>query len=145
MGVDTTVRYFEQSTATAQQAADAIGTQLGSIVKSLCFSVDGRFVIVLAAGDRMVDDRKLGARYGVGRKKVKIADPDTTIRVTGYAPGGVCPVGHPEPLPMIIDLSLQRFKTVFASAGTPYAIFPISIGDLVRISGGEVVDIVRDV
>ena len=144
LGLDVQVRVFESSTATAQQAADAIGTELGSIVKSLCFVVDGRPMLVLTAGDRQVDDRKLAALFGVGRKKVKIADHQATIDATGYAPGGVSPVGLSHPLPILIDATLQRFMLVYAAAGSPYAIFPIGLDTLVKITGGQIADIAKD-
>jgi len=138
------VQVFEASTRTAQEAADAIGTELGSIVKSLCFVVNDSPVVVLTAGDQRVDDRKLAAYYGVGRKQVKIADPETTIRVTGYAPGGVPPVGHATPIPVLIDASLGRFETVYGAAGSSNAIFPVAFSRLVEITGGQVLEVVRD-
>jgi prolyl-tRNA editing enzyme YbaK/EbsC (Cys-tRNA(Pro) deacylase) len=126
------------------QAAEAIGTELGSIVKSLCFLVNGQPVLVLAAGDKQVDDRKLGALYDVSRKKVKIADAQTTVDITGFAPGGVSPVALSTAIPIKIDQSLGRFDTVYAAAGSPHAIFPIAMNELVRITGGELVDVTRD-
>lgn len=144
LGVNTCIQVFEASTATAPQAAAAIGTELGSIVKSLCFVVDGKPVLVLAAGDRLVDDRKLGALYGVGRKKVRIADAETTIQATGYAPGGVAPVGHPQPLPVLIDATFERYDIVYAAAGSPNAIFPIPLATLVQITGGQLVDVAKE-
>ncbi|NLD42094.1 MAG: YbaK/EbsC family protein [Chloroflexi bacterium] len=142
-GLAIRVRVMEGSTATAQQAADSIGTDLGSIVKSLCFLVDGQAVLVLAAGDRTVDDRKLAGHYGVSRKKVRIADADTTIAVTGYAPGGVPPLGHARPLPVLIDASLGRFATVYAAGGSPRTIFPISFALLVEATGGQVLELAK--
>lgn len=137
------IQTFDVPTATAQQAAEAIGAPLGSIVKSLCFLVDGRAVIVLAAGDRSVDDRKLAQRFGVSRKRVRIADPETTVRVTGYAPGGVPPLGHVEALPVLVDESLARFETVYAAAGSAHAVFPITYTALVEVTGAEVLDLAR--
>lgn len=144
LGVSAQVRVFAAPTATAQQAAEAIDTALGSIVKTLCFLVVNEPVIVLTAGDRQVDDRKLGALHQVSRKKVRIADAQTTLQVTGFAPGGVPPVGFPQPLPVYVDSSLQRFETVYAAAGSPYAIFPIRLDDLIRITGGRIVDVAKD-
>jgi len=144
LGIDSQVRIFNDSTATAPQAAEAIGTSLGSIVKSLCFIVGGQAVLVLVAGDRLVDDRKLGARHGVGRKKVRIADAETTMEVTGFAPGGVSPVALAQPMPVHIDESLGRFEMVYAAAGSPHAIFPIRLDDLVRVTGSELIDVTRD-
>ncbi len=144
LGLDIHVQIFEASTATAPQAAAAIGTELGSIVKSLCFVVDGKPVLVLAAGDKLVDDRKLAALYGVGRKKVRIADAETTLQATGYAPGGVAPVGHPQPLPILIDSTFQRYEMVYTAAGSPNAIFPIPLRTLVQITGGQLVDVAKE-
>src|SRR5574341_1099689 len=112
LGLDIQIHTFETPTATAQQAAAAIGTALGSIVKSLCFLIEGQPVLVLTAGDRVVDDRKLAALHNVGRKKVRMADAAATIEATGYAPGGVPPVGHGKSLPILIDDSLTDRKSV---------------------------------
>ncbi|MBN1312203.1 MAG: YbaK/EbsC family protein [Anaerolineae bacterium] len=144
LGLDIDVQIFEASTATAPQAAEAIGTELGSIVKSLCFTVDGEPILVLAAGDQQVDTRKLAELHGVGRKKVRIADAETTVQATGYDVGGVAPVGHPRPLAILIDMTLQHYETVYAAAGSPNAIFPISLEELVRVTGGRFVDIAKE-
>jgi prolyl-tRNA editing enzyme YbaK/EbsC (Cys-tRNA(Pro) deacylase) len=132
------VRRFAVPTATAAQAAAAIGCALGAIVKSLCFVVDGRPVLVLAAGDRRVDPKALRRIYQVSKKKVKIAKPATVLSATGFPVGGVPPVGHPAPLPTLIDDSLARFETVYAAAGSDDSIFPIAYETLVEVTGGEV-------
>ena len=144
LGVDVEVQIFEASTATAPEAARAIGTELGSIVKSLCFVVNGEPILVLAAGDRMVDTHKLAALHGVGHKRVHIADAETTLRVTGYAVGGVAPVGHPQRLTILIDSTLQRYETVYAAAGSPNAVFPIALETLAQVTTGHFVEIARD-
>ena len=136
---------FAESTATAPEAAAAIGTELGTIVKSLCFMVDGEPVVMLVAGDRRVDTRKIAALYEVGRKKVKIANFEATIEATGYAPGGVPPVGHIQELPVLIDQSLTRYELVYGAAGSPNAIFPIAFETLIEVTGGQVADIAEDV
>ena len=132
------VRRFEVPTATAKQAAAAIGCELGAIVKSLCFLIDGRPVLVLAAGDRRVDSKALRRIFQVSKKKVKIADPATVLAATGFVVGGVPPLGHPEPLPTLIDKSLARFETVYAAAGSGDTIFPIAYQTLVEVTQGEV-------
>ncbi len=129
---------FAHSTATAPEAAAAAGCDLGAIVKSLLFLVDGQPVMVLTAGDRTVDHRRLGALYGVGKKKVKLADAQTVLEVTGYSVGGVPPIGHTRPVPVVIDESLGRFETVWAAAGAPNAVFPIRYTRLVEITAGRV-------
>jgi Cys-tRNA(Pro) deacylase len=144
LGLDIDIQIFEASTATSLQAAETIGTELGSIVKSLCFVVDGDPVLVLAAGDQLVDTRKLAVLHGVGRKKVRIADPEATAQATGYAVGGVPPVGHPRPLSTLIDVTLQRYEIVYAAGGSPNAIFPIPLEDLARVTDGRFADIAKD-
>lgn len=144
LGVDADIHTFEKSTRTAQEAADAIGTELGSIVKSLCFKVLDEPIVVLTSGDQRVDDRKIAKMYEVGRKKVRIASADDTIAFTGYAPGGVAPVGHRSKMTLYIDETLGRFDTVYAAAGTANTIFPIAYDKLVEITAGEVMDVVRE-
>ena len=139
------VQRFEVPTATAAQAAAAIGCELGAIVKSLCFLIDsdrasGRQqpVLVLAAGDRRVDSKALRRIFQVSKKKVKIADPATVLAATGYAVGGVPPLGHPASLPILIDDSLARFETVHAAAGSADSIFAIPYQTLVEVTHGQV-------
>lgn len=140
-----TIVFYDSSTATSQQAADNIGCALGQIVKSLAFLVDGQPVVVLASGDQRVDDRKLAALYGVGRKKVKAASADECVAHWGYAPGGVPPFGHRTAgLPVLIDESLRRYELVYAAAGAHNAIFPIALAALAEISGGQFADVRRD-
>jgi len=129
---------FPASTATAEEAAAAAGCELGAIVKSLLFLVDGRPILVLVAGDRMADARRIGARFGVGKKKVRLADAETVRQVTSYDVGGVPPIGHPVALTTLIDDSLARFETVWAAAGTANAVFPIPYRLLLTLTSGEV-------
>lgn len=145
-GLQTTIRFFETTTATSQQAADNIGCALGQIVKSLCFIVDDKPILVLASGDQRVDDRKLADHYGVGRKKVKVATADECIAVYGYAPGGVPPIGHRTPdLLTLIDDSLTRFEMLYAAGGAHNAIFPITLAQLIGATGGVVMDVKKEV
>ncbi|HID63039.1 MAG TPA: YbaK/EbsC family protein [Anaerolineae bacterium] len=141
-GLDISVVELDKSTRTAQLAAEAIGTELGSIVKSLLFLADGKPALVLVAGDRRADIKKLA--QALKAKKVKIADADTVRAETGFAIGGVPPVGHHTPLPTIIDRSLSRFETVYAAAGAPNAVFPIAYDVLLQITAGQVADVTED-
>lgn len=139
------IHLFENSTATSQLAADNIGCQLGQIVKSLAFIVDEQPIVVLASGDQRVDDRKLAALFQVGRKKVKVATPEQCIAIYGYAPGGVPPLAHRTPgLPVYLDDSLQRYQQLYAAGGAHNAIFPITLTQLVEITGGQFADLKRD-
>jgi prolyl-tRNA editing enzyme YbaK/EbsC (Cys-tRNA(Pro) deacylase) len=139
------IQYFEQSTATSEEAAAAANTELGSIVKSIVFIADAQPVLVLTSGDQRIDDRKIASHYNIGRKKVRIATADECITIVGYAPGGVPPLGHRTPnLPIFIDRMLSRYDRVYAAAGAPNAIFPIPYQQLIEITGGTVMDVVKD-
>ncbi|MCS6963944.1 YbaK/EbsC family protein [Thermoflexus sp.] len=136
----TSVRILDQSTATAVEAAAAVGCPLGAIVKSLLFVADEDPRLVLVAGDRKADQRLLAALWGIPRKRIRIADPETVLRVTGYEVGGVPPVAHATPLEIWMDASLARYETLWAAAGARNALFPISFADLARITGGQVAE-----
>lgn len=138
-GLDVQVVRLQDSARTAQLAADAIGTPLGSIVKSLVFLADGKPVLILVAGDRRADPAKL--KQAMGARRTMIADAERVRAETGFSIGGVPPVGHLRALPTWIDASLARFETVYAAAGHPHAVFPIAFEMLVEITGGQVVDL----
>ncbi len=142
-GVETEIIIFEDSTATSQEAADCLGVPVGAIAKSLCFMVVGEPILVIASGDTRIDDRKLGQEFGVSRKKVKIATADQVQAATGFAPGGVAPVGHTSQLTILVDQALGRFDTVYAAAGTPHAVFEIAFKELVRVTKARVVDLTQ--
>jgi prolyl-tRNA editing enzyme YbaK/EbsC (Cys-tRNA(Pro) deacylase) len=138
-GLDTSIVKLQESARTAQLAADALDTALGSIVKSLLFLADGEPVLVLVAGDRRADPTKL--RGLLEARRVKIADAERVRRETGFSIGGVPPIGYSQPLPTWIDESLGRFETVYAAAGHPQAVFPVAFEALVRITGGHMADL----
>ena len=124
---------------TAQDAARSVGVELGAIVKSLVFAVDGRAVMALVAGDRRCDTaalaRALGLDGTVGR-----ADADMVREATGFTIGGVPPIAHTTQLATAIDASLGRFATVYAAAGHPHCVFGTSLDELARLTGAPVVD-----
>lgn len=140
-GVPFQVMELAASARTAQLAAEAIGTPLGSIVKSLVFLVDGRPVLVLVSGDRRASVEKLKALLQA--KRVMIADADRVREETGFSIGGVPPVGHRKQLSTWIDQSLGRFETVYAAAGHHQAVFGIAFQSLVRVTDGTVADLVE--
>jgi prolyl-tRNA editing enzyme YbaK/EbsC (Cys-tRNA(Pro) deacylase) len=139
------IHFFATTTATSQQAADNIGCELGQIVKSILFIVDGQPIVVLTSGDQYVDDRKLAARFEVGRKKVKTAKPEECITIYGYAPGAVPPLAYRTPnIIVLADQSLQRYETVYAAGGAHNAIFPVGLAQLITITGATFADVVKD-
>ncbi len=139
-GLQAEVTEFDQSTATSQQAADTLGVPLATIVKSLIFLVDDRPILVLASGANRVDTDKLSHVAG---GKVRRPDAERVKAATGFAIGGVPPVGHTRPLPTYVDADLLQYDLLWAAAGSPYAVFPVTPQDLVRIAGGQVVDIAQ--
>lgn len=142
LGVDVHAREFPQSTRTAADAAEAIGVDLGQIVKSLVFGVDGGEVVVaLVSGDNMLDERKLAKAAGADQAWRE--DADTVRETTGFPVGGVPPFGHREPLRVFVDEDLLGYDEVWAAAGTPHCNFPISPTALVRATGGTVCDLAR--
>lgn len=127
---------FEQSTKTAQMAADAMGCELGQIVKSLVVLVDGDAVLALVAGDRRGDLDAIAAE--TGGTKARMADADAVREATGFAIGGVSPFDLPEGLTVLMDDSLSRFEVVYPAAGTPSSMVRMRLEDLERVSGGRV-------
>jgi prolyl-tRNA editing enzyme YbaK/EbsC (Cys-tRNA(Pro) deacylase) len=124
LGLDIEIQELSDSTRTAQEAADAVGADVGQIVKSLVF-VDGDGpVLCLCAGDRRVDTAKLGG-------DVRQARGDEVREATGFAIGGVPPLGHDRPVRTVVDESLRRFETLWCAGGTPHAVFPVGTEQLI--------------
>jgi Cys-tRNA(Pro) deacylase len=128
---------FEQSTKTAAMAAEAMGCELGQIVKSLVVVVDGSApVLALVSGDRRGDLDAIAAE--VGGAKARMADAETVRDVTGYAIGGVSPFDLPEGLVVLVDDSLTRFEVVFPAAGTPTSMVRMRYDRLADVTKGRV-------
>jgi prolyl-tRNA editing enzyme YbaK/EbsC (Cys-tRNA(Pro) deacylase) len=132
---------FEASTRTSEDAAAAIGCTVAEIAKSLVFkSASGGPVLVIASGVNRVDEKKVRALLG---EKIGRADADFVREATGFAIGGVPPIGHAMPPVVLIDRDLERFSAVWAAAGTPNAVFRLTPQDLIRLTQGRVADIAK--
>ncbi|HJU30688.1 MAG TPA: YbaK/EbsC family protein [Hyphomicrobiaceae bacterium] len=132
---------FEESTRTSQDAAAAVGCTVAEIAKSLIFkSAEGRAVLVIASGVNRVDEKKVAALLG---QKIGRADADFVRDRTGYAIGGVPPVGHASTPIVLIDTDLMQFSHVWAAAGTPNAVFRLTPDDLVGLTQGRVADLAK--
>jgi prolyl-tRNA editing enzyme YbaK/EbsC (Cys-tRNA(Pro) deacylase) len=127
---------------TAQQAADALGVELGQIGKSIVFrrKVDDVAVMVVTSGDQRVDERKVEALVCPDGKRLGRADAEFVKAKTGFSIGGVAPVAHASPVVVLIDKSLLRFDEVWAAAGHPHAVFRLTAEELVLLSGAPIVD-----
>jgi len=126
---------LEQTARTAQDAATALGCNVGAIVKSLLFRTGDNFVLCLVSGDKRCSLNKL--KKIIDEKDVSMAHPDDVKKITGYTIGGVSPVGHLNKVKIYIDNNLERFTTIFAAAGHPNCVFKIDFIQLTKLTTGE--------
>ncbi|HVB72515.1 MAG TPA: YbaK/EbsC family protein [Ktedonobacteraceae bacterium] len=140
LGFSDEVVVFPDSTRTALEAAQAVGCQVGQIVKSLVFkgAQSHAPVLVLASGANRVNEKQFGLLFG---ERIEKADADFVRQHTGFAVGGVPPLGHVERLVTFIDEDLMQYDEVWAAAGSPHAVFRLAASDLQKLTGGQVVSI----
>jgi prolyl-tRNA editing enzyme YbaK/EbsC (Cys-tRNA(Pro) deacylase) len=141
LGLEITPRRFPDGTKTAADAAAAIGVEIGQIVKSLIFAVDGEVVLAYVSGANQLDEKKLALAAG-GLKCARV-DADVVREATGFPIGGVPPLGLATQLRVFIDPDLLQYPEVWAAAGTWHDVFPIDTAQLVRVSRGVVIDLRR--
>lgn len=139
-GIDTRVVEFEQPTRTSAEAAAAIGCAVGEIAKSVVFrgKTSGQAIVVVASGENRVSETKVAAKVG---EPLARADADFVRTATGYAIGGVAPIGHSKPVKLLLDQDLRSFETVWAAAGTPFSVFPLKPDQLRSLTGAEWADV----
>jgi prolyl-tRNA editing enzyme YbaK/EbsC (Cys-tRNA(Pro) deacylase) len=133
-GHQISVRRFPEGTRTAEDAARAIGCEVGQIVKSLVFTLDESPVVLLVSGANRVDPARFHGRLAK-------ADADLARAATGYSIGGVPPFGHDQPIPVFMDRDLLDYEVVWAAAGRPDSVFPIAPDELRRLSSAEIKDL----
>ncbi len=135
------VKEFPSSTRTAQQAAETIGCELGQIAKSLIFKgkISGKPVLVIASGKNKVNEKRIIEYCG---EHIEKADANFVLESTGFAIGGVPPIGHNNPVETLIDLDLMGYETIWAAAGNPNAVFKLRPVELVKITNGRLVSMV---
>jgi len=139
LGPSYTVVEFDESTHTAQEAADAIGCSLAQIAKSILFrSASGKAVLVVASGINKVDEKKIRTLLG---EKVERATADFVKEMTGFEVGGVPPLGHTSPCVVYLDEDLKAYPTLWAAGGTPNAVFETGFERLAEMSGATVADV----
>ncbi len=133
-GIEAQVVEFEQPTRTSAEAATAIGCSIAEIAKSIVFRgrTSGLAVVVVASGDNRVGEAKVSVLVD---EPLARADADFVRVATGYAIGGVAPIGHSQPVKLLLDRDLRRFATVWAAGGTPYSVFPVTPDQLQRLTG----------
>ena len=124
---------------TAAAAAAQLGCAVGAIANSLVFSADGEPLLVMTSGSHRVDTAKVASMLGTGR--IDRADPEFVRLHTGMAIGGVAPVGHPQPVRTLVDVSLADYPVIWAAAGHPHTVFPTSYTELLSITGGAAAEV----
>jgi prolyl-tRNA editing enzyme YbaK/EbsC (Cys-tRNA(Pro) deacylase) len=142
LGVTVMPHHQAEGAKTAADAAAAVGCDVGQIVKSLIFGVDGEVVLAYVSGANQLDERKLAA--AAGGEKCERVDADAVRSATGFPIGGVPPFGHATELRVFIDPDLLTYDEVWAAAGTWHDVFPLAPSELERASGGTVVDLKRE-
>lgn len=141
LGVEVEPHEFPEGTRSAADAALAIGVDLGQIVKSLVFAVDGEVCVALVSGGNLLDEGKFAA--AAGGERAWREDAETVRDATGFPIGGVPPFGYREPLRVFIDEDLMGYEELWAAAGTPHVNFAITPDGLVRATGGIVCDLAK--
>jgi Cys-tRNA(Pro) deacylase len=141
LGLDIDVHEFPDGTRTAEDAARAIGVEVGQIVKSLVFLADGEPVVALVSGANQLDEAKLA--LAAGASSTGRASAERVREATGFPVGGVPPLGHANELATFVDVDLLAFDEVWAAAGTPHLNFAITPTELARVTGGRVCDLAR--
>ncbi|WP_442545748.1 YbaK/EbsC family protein [Arthrobacter sp. KN11-1C] len=134
-GAQDTVRTFDDEVPTAAAAASLLGCDVAAIANSLVFELDGAPLLILASGAAKVDTALVAASLGTAR--IRRASPDFVLEHTGQAVGGVAPVGHPQPIRTILDISLQEHPLLWAGAGDHNSMFSISYIELQRITAAQ--------
>lgn len=134
------VNEFDESTGTAEQAARAVGVEVGQIAKSVLLLIGDQAVMVVTSGDARVSQSRLKQHLGLSGK-VKMPDAEGAMAITGFPTGGVCPFALPQPVRILIDTSMNRFPVVYIAAGSPRSAAPVTVEQLLAITGGELADI----
>jgi prolyl-tRNA editing enzyme YbaK/EbsC (Cys-tRNA(Pro) deacylase) len=134
-GLPGRVRMLPEAATTARAAADQIGCPVGAIANSLIFATDAEEpVLIMVSGAHRVDLALVGAALGTALHR---AGADFVRQHTGQPIGGVAPIGHPRPIPTVIDRDLAAYDELWAAGGIPHAVFPLRYADLVRLTGGR--------
>jgi prolyl-tRNA editing enzyme YbaK/EbsC (Cys-tRNA(Pro) deacylase) len=139
VGVTSKIVETLESSPTAARAAEQLDIEIGQVCNSLVFDADGEPLLILASGGHKVDTDRVATE--IGATNIHRPDADFVRLHTGQPIGGVAPVGHPSPLRTIVDSALANWDVVWAAGGHPHYVFPTSFDELVRITGGQVLDV----
>jgi prolyl-tRNA editing enzyme YbaK/EbsC (Cys-tRNA(Pro) deacylase) len=138
------ILFLTEDTPTVPDAARALGTTAEQIIKSLVFLVSDEPILVIANGTRKIDSRKLGAHFGVGRKRAKLAPAEMALDITGYIVGSMPPFGHESVLPTYIDPKVMDLSLLYGGGGDVHAMMKLTSTHLLEVTQGELLDLVED-
>ncbi len=141
-GLSSRVRELPVSARTAAEAATALECEVGAIASSLLFIADGEPLLVMTSGRHRVDVEVLAEQ--VGATEIRFATAEQVRSLTGQVIGGVAPVGHPRPVRTVVDEALREHATVWTAAGTPHTVMPLTVDQLVTLTGGRFVRVAAD-
>lgn len=136
------IKILEDSARSAREAADALAVEVGQICSSLIFACAGKPILVLTSGRHRVDTAKVASEQGLSA--LDRADAELVKNSTGFAIGGVAPIGHLRPITTYIDSALAEYPIIWAAAGHPHAVFPTTFGELLRITGARPIAVAVD-
>ncbi len=139
-GADGRIIELDESSATVELAAAALGVEGARIAKTLSYKLSDGVVLIVAAGDARVDNRKYKDKFG---QKARMLTPDEALELVGHAVGGVCPFAVNDGVRVYLDDSLKRFETVFPACGSSNSAIELSLNELERMSGGEWCDVCK--
>ena len=135
------ILHLSVPTPTVETAAQAVGTSVDQIIKSILFLVDEQPVLAIACGLPSIQRRAIADLYGVGKKRVKLAPAEIVLEISGYEVGAMPPFGHRQPLVTLIDRRVLGFTDAYAGGGAENAIVHLNPQDILRVSGAKVLDL----
>jgi prolyl-tRNA editing enzyme YbaK/EbsC (Cys-tRNA(Pro) deacylase) len=135
------ILHLDVPTPTVESAAAAVGSELESIVKSLLFTIHDNLVLAITCGPAHIDRRAIAGHFQVGRKKVKLADPQTVLEKTGYQVGAMPPFGHYAPLTTLIDHQVLEKDEVYAGGGSDQSLLRINPDTILKVTQAQVLDL----
>jgi prolyl-tRNA editing enzyme YbaK/EbsC (Cys-tRNA(Pro) deacylase) len=137
------ILHLNVPTPTVETAAQAVGTSVDQIIKSILFMVDDQPVLAIACGLSSINRRAIADLFGVGRKRVKLASPETVLEVSGYEVGAMPPFGHRQPLTTLINTRVLEYTDAYAGGGAENAIVHLNPQDILRVTGAKVLDLLE--
>jgi prolyl-tRNA editing enzyme YbaK/EbsC (Cys-tRNA(Pro) deacylase) len=140
--VQAEILHLPVPTPTVETAAQAVGAQVEQIVKSILFLVDDQPVLAITCGTAYVERRQIGALYGVGKKRIKLAAPEEVLALSGYEVGAMPPFGHRQPLTSLLDRRVLDLPEAYAGGGAENALMRIAPQEILRVSQAQVMDLV---